>query len=51
MLDPPGEIILMHSNSDKEHTAMALPAIIEGLQIKGYKIVTLDLLSKNEAYF
>ncbi|WP_425806293.1 polysaccharide deacetylase family protein [Desulfitobacterium sp. Sab5] len=40
----PGEIILMHSNGDKQATAEALPAIIEGLQAKGYKIVTLKEL-------
>lgn len=47
----PGEIILMHSNSDKEATAEALPAIIKGLHENGYKIVTLDLLLKNDAYY
>lgn len=40
----PGEIILMHSNGDKQATAEALPAIIEGLQAKGFEIVTLKEL-------
>lgn len=39
-----GDIILMHSNGDKKATLEALPAIIEGLEKKGYKIVTLDEL-------
>ncbi|HWQ89649.1 MAG TPA: polysaccharide deacetylase family protein [Desulfitobacteriaceae bacterium] len=46
----PGEIILMHSNGDKISTAEALPLIIEGLQEKGYTIVTLDLLLNTNAY-
>lgn len=46
----PGEIVLMHSNSDKTQTAKALPQIIEGLQAKGYNIVTLDYLLNTKAY-
>ena len=46
----PGEIILMHNNSDKLETARALPRIIEGLQAQGYKIVTLDQLLNTNAY-
>jgi len=46
----PGEIVLMHSNSDKTQTAKALPKIIEGLHAKGYKIVTLDYLLSTKAY-
>jgi peptidoglycan/xylan/chitin deacetylase (PgdA/CDA1 family) len=45
-----GDIILMHSNSDKQATAEALPDIIDGLQAKGYTIVTLDKLLGVEAY-
>jgi peptidoglycan/xylan/chitin deacetylase (PgdA/CDA1 family) len=46
----PGEIVLMHSNSDKTQTEIALPQIIEGLRAKGYKIVLLDYLLNTNAY-
>ncbi|RNC29667.1 MAG: Peptidoglycan-N-acetylglucosamine deacetylase [Candidatus Dichloromethanomonas elyunquensis] len=46
----PGDIVLMHSNSDKSQTLKALPQIIEGLHAKGYKIVTLDNLLHTSAY-
>jgi peptidoglycan/xylan/chitin deacetylase (PgdA/CDA1 family) len=46
----PGEIVLMHSNSDKTQTEKALPQIIEGLRAKGYKIVLLDYLLNTNAY-
>lgn len=46
----PGEIILMHSNGDKQATADALPDIIEGLEKMGYNIVTLDSLLDVNAY-
>ncbi|MBP1864688.1 peptidoglycan/xylan/chitin deacetylase (PgdA/CDA1 family) [Clostridium tetanomorphum] len=46
----PGEIVLMHSNEDKEITLKALPNIIKTIKEKGYKIVTLDKLLKTEAY-
>ncbi|MHB1651275.1 MAG: polysaccharide deacetylase family protein [Desulfitobacteriaceae bacterium] len=46
----PGEIILMHSNGDKQATAQALPEVIEGLREKGYRIVTLDVLLNTNAY-
>lgn len=40
----PGEIILMHSNGNREATVKALPLIIAGLQQEGYEIVGLDEL-------
>ena len=44
----PGEIVLMHcgSNLDDHSTldANALPAVIQGLQARGYSFVTLDAL-------
>lgn len=46
----PGDIILMHSNSDKSETAAALPKIISGIKEKGYEIVTLDKLLDIKAY-
>lgn len=46
----PGDIILMHSDEDKQATVEALPAIIEGLQDKGYSIVGLDELLNIDAY-
>ncbi len=45
-----GDIILMHSDEDKGETAAALPIIIEGLQERGYQIVTLDQMLGVEAY-
>lgn len=45
-----GDIILMHSNSDKKATLEALPGIIEGIQNKGYSIVTLDKLLNINPY-
>lgn len=45
-----GDIILMHSNGDKKATAEALPAIINGLEKKGYEMVTLDQLLNVEPY-
>lgn len=45
-----GDIILMHSDEDKTETAKALPFIIEGLQNKGFQIVTLDKLIQEKAY-
>jgi peptidoglycan/xylan/chitin deacetylase (PgdA/CDA1 family) len=45
-----GDIILMHSDEDKGETAATLPMIIEGLQKKGYQIVTLDKMLGLEAY-
>lgn len=46
----PGEIILMHSNSDKHATAEALPKVIQGLSDKGFKIVGLDEMLGVQAY-
>jgi len=45
-----GDIILMHSNGDKQATAGALPEIIDGLKAKGFTIVTLDKLLGINAY-
>ena len=38
----PGDIILMHCNSDKTETAKALPKIIQAIKDKGYKMGTFD---------
>lgn len=46
----PGEIILLHSCKDRQATVQALPAIIEGLQEKGYQMVTLSELLQLPAY-
>jgi peptidoglycan-N-acetylglucosamine deacetylase len=40
----PGAIILLHSSS--EQTVLALPAILEGINAKGYGMVTVDELIK-----
>jgi peptidoglycan/xylan/chitin deacetylase (PgdA/CDA1 family) len=45
-----GDIILMHSNEDKSETVSALPAIIEGLQQRGFEIVGLETLLNQRAY-
>lgn len=45
-----GDIILMHSNGDKQATAEALPEIIDGLKAKGFTIETLDKLLGIDAY-
>jgi len=45
-----GDIILMHSDSEKTETAKALPTIIEAVQEKGFEIVGLDELLGVEAY-
>lgn len=46
----PGAIILMHSNADKQATVEALPGVIENIQARGYKIVTLDYLLNEEGF-
>lgn len=46
----PGEIILLHSCKDRDATVQALPTIIEGLQEKGYQMVTLSELLQLPAY-
>jgi len=46
----PGDIILMHSDEDKQATVEALPIIISGLKARGYKIVGLDELLNVKAY-
>ncbi len=43
-----GSIVLMHN--DGEHTAEALPAIIEGLKNKGFTLVTVGELIYKENY-
>ncbi|MCM3362185.1 polysaccharide deacetylase family protein [Niallia sp. MER TA 168] len=45
-----GDIILMHSDSEKTETAKALPTIIKAVQKKGFEIVGLDELLGVEAY-
>lgn len=46
----PGDIILMHSNSDRQATVDALPIIIDSLKAKGFEFVTLDKLLGVQAY-
>ncbi|MCG2756676.1 polysaccharide deacetylase family protein, partial [Candidatus Dependentiae bacterium] len=43
----PGEIILMHSNSDKGATAEALSTIINVLKDRGYSFTTIDNFVNN----
>ncbi|WP_055669914.1 polysaccharide deacetylase family protein [Desnuesiella massiliensis] len=45
-----GDIILMHSNSDRQATVDALPIIIYSLKAKGFDFVTLDKLLGVQAY-
>ncbi|MEK4824215.1 polysaccharide deacetylase family protein [Niallia sp. FSL W8-0951] len=45
-----GDIILMHSDSEKTETAKALPKIIETIQERDFEIVGLDELLGIEAY-
>ncbi|WP_400241490.1 polysaccharide deacetylase family protein [Niallia sp. JL1B1071] len=45
-----GDIILMHSDSEKTETAKALPTIIEAVQERGFEIVGLNELLGIEAY-
>jgi polysaccharide deacetylase family sporulation protein PdaB len=45
----PGDIILMHASDSSKQIVQALPQIIDGLQVKGYKFVTVsELLSQAE---
>ncbi len=45
-----GSIIVFHMNKNGIHTAEALPAIIEGLRSKGYRLVTVgELLQEKPA--
>jgi peptidoglycan/xylan/chitin deacetylase (PgdA/CDA1 family) len=46
----PGDIILMHSNEDRQATVEALPRIIRGLEEQGYEITTLDKMLGTKAY-
>ncbi|WP_066291111.1 polysaccharide deacetylase family protein [Bacillus sp. FJAT-29937] len=45
-----GDIILMHSDSDKTETQRALPHIIEALQEQGFEMVDLETLLHVKAY-
>ncbi|MCJ8008549.1 polysaccharide deacetylase family protein [Lederbergia wuyishanensis] len=45
-----GDIILMHSDSDKMETEKALPLIIEALEKMNYEIVDLETLLNIKAY-
>ncbi|WP_406579812.1 DUF4309 domain-containing protein [Bacillus salipaludis] len=45
-----GDIILMHSDSDKVETKMALPMLIEELQKRNFEIVDLEDLLNIKAY-
>lgn len=42
----PGDIILMHSSDVCDRTPAALPTILDGLEKKGYKLVTVSELLK-----
>lgn len=42
----PGAIILMHASDTCDRTPEALPAVVEGLREKGYKLVTVSELLK-----
>jgi peptidoglycan/xylan/chitin deacetylase (PgdA/CDA1 family) len=46
----PGDIILMHSNGDRQATVEALPEIITGLQSRGYSFLTLSQMLGIPAY-
>lgn len=47
----PGDIILMHASDSAKQTAMALPAIIDGLRAKGFQFVTVsELISGVESH-
>jgi len=46
----PNDIILMHSSKGKNATLKAVPKIIDGLEAKGYKLVTVSDLVGNPAY-
>jgi chitin deacetylase len=50
--DPqPGDIVLMHDCGNKQHTATALPQILERLEKAGYSFVTVpELLRKWDAW-
>lgn len=40
----PGDIILMHASDSCKQTVAALPAVIDGLRAKGYRLVTVSEL-------
>lgn len=42
----PGAIILMHASDSCQQTTTALPAVIDGLRAKGYRLVTVSELLK-----
>ena len=42
----PGQVILLHdAGGDRSQTVLALPALIDALRAKGYRLVTLDQLA------
>jgi peptidoglycan/xylan/chitin deacetylase (PgdA/CDA1 family) len=45
-----GDIILMHSDSDKSETKKALPLLIEELQKRNFEIVDLETMLNVKAY-
>ncbi len=47
----PGDIVLLHDSMDKQHTAKALPRIIQTLKEKGYAFVTVpEMLKEWDAF-
>ena len=38
----PGDILIFHVNGRGVHTAEAIPAIVEGLEAKGFRFVLLS---------
>lgn len=47
----PGDIILLHDSKDKQHTATALPRIIQTLKERGYSFVTVpEMLKEWDAF-
>ncbi|HTP12773.1 MAG TPA: polysaccharide deacetylase family protein, partial [Bacteroidota bacterium] len=44
-----GSVVIMHINNRGWHTAEALPAIIDSLKTKGYRLVTVGDLLKETA--
>jgi cellulose synthase/poly-beta-1,6-N-acetylglucosamine synthase-like glycosyltransferase/spore germination protein YaaH/peptidoglycan/xylan/chitin deacetylase (PgdA/CDA1 family) len=44
--DPAGQVVLLHdAGGDRTHTIEALPALIDGLRARGYKLVTVAQLA------
>lgn len=42
----PGDIVLMHDGPGHHNTALAVPAVLEGLERKGYRFVTIPELCR-----